>query len=251
MNIAKKMKPVEVGIARELLRHKVFYDREVVPFFKAQNPLTISSCVGLSPALSTVVMPSVKKINTMKEAIRSVPVDMPNKLQVGMDALQWLRFVEKRLEATHHKSLTSVKFQFEVGDVVRHKALGQIGVVAAQLPLCFASDSWLVQNLGSTDDVRLAHPWYLILVSHHVGLPVDFSRYGSELTHEKVATPTSIGINRNLPLFFSGFDSEKGVYIRRRKPIVPFSARPEMTAPAGSIASSNVTLATSVQATSS
>ena len=230
------MKPVESSLARQLLLHRGLYDGQCVPFFKTLHPHTLSSCLGLSPALAKLAMPSVSQINTMDEAIRtfpsvaqqaaassppvgSSPSDAPtaaplDKIAVGVEALQWLEHVNKRLVASHHKSFTEVNYEFEVGDVV------QIGVIAARLPICFASDEWLLQNLGSTTDARLQHPWYLVLVSHHRGLPLDFTRYGSQLTHEKVSVPTSIGLNRNLPMFFKGYDAEKGVYIPKKRPVV-------------------------------
>lgn len=251
--MSNTMKPVERRLIREILRHKTFYGAQCVPFLQAQNPHTIASCLGLSPSLARLVMPSSKRpVPSITDAIRAAPslLGTKNTLQLGMEALQWLRFVQKRLAVTEHKSLVNVKYAFRVGDIVRHGALGQIGVVAAQLPVCFASDEWLMQNLGSTADLRLEHPWYLILVSNHTGLPRDFSRYGSELTHEKLTFPTSIGMNRNLPLFFSGFDAKKGRYIRRNNPTPPFRVAQEEPKPVAGVALQNLSLEAAARATS-
>lgn len=120
---------------------------------------------------------------------------------------------------TEHKSLTDVPYEFNVGDLVIHRDLRQLGVVAARLPVCLESERWVVDNLGSMNDKRMSHPWYLILVAHHAGLPLDFVRYGSQLTHMKMtdAACKPIGFHRLLPLYFQGYDYEEGRYIPRGK----------------------------------
>lgn len=115
-------------------------------------------------------------------------------------------------------NLPSSKYKFEIGDIVQHSELNHIGVVAAKMPICFETDEWIEENLGSANDYRLSHPWYLILVARHDPLPFDFVRYGSQLTHVK-GPCEPIGCHRMLPMFFSGFDSTSGRYIPRETKI--------------------------------
>ena len=179
----------------------------------------------------------------MRELIRHAAGDEV----VGAEALARLHLLDRRLRMTDHKSLSQVPYQFEVGEIVRHSQLHQVGVIAARLPVCLESDEWMQRNLGSLEDERMRRPWYLILVAHHVNLPMDFVRYGSELTHVREAAPRgilgtttmtaaastssddgssslpfastrplpppSIGFHRWLPAFFSSFDAASGRYL--------------------------------------
>jgi hypothetical protein len=86
------------------------------------------------------------------------------------------------------------------------------------LPVCLESDEWVMQNLGNLKDERMYHPWYLVLVARHPGLPLDFIRYGSQLTHRRLEEPRSIGFHRHLPLYFNGYDPIRGQYNRKGAP---------------------------------
>jgi hemimethylated DNA binding protein len=120
--------------------------------------------------------------------------------------------------------MLNVTYEFQPGAIVRHSHLRQDGVVAACFPICFESDQWVQDKLGSARDVRLRHPWYIILVETGRDA-ADFVRYGSQLTHEK-SPPSVMGIsfNRYLPMFFRGFDKHTGMYLPRTPLVSPESA---------------------------
>ena len=231
------MKPLHHGIAKRLLAHKQFYNTSVVPFFQTLHPCTLNWIMASSPGLPRHLFAN-NKFQNLEGAIRSGSVAADG-AALGLESLRWLEQLRYRLERTQHKTLNNVSYDFNVGDVVTHTQFGHIGVVAAQLPVCFESDEWITSNLGSASDVRLQHPWYLILVARHEGMPVDFTRYGSQLSHAKLADSGSIGLHRYLPMYFEGFDSVKNAYLPRplqaattgplRKdadaPLVPFRQR--------------------------
>ena len=125
---------------------------------------------------------------------------------------------EKQLPQTaFHQRLLGIAYDYDVGDVVVHKHLGQLGVVVDQLPICFESDEWIQSHLGSVSDARVFHPWYIIAVAHHENVPLDFTRYGSQLSHRLVSKKMSIGLHRLLPLFFEGYDPGTGKYLPRKR----------------------------------
>lgn len=188
------------------------------------------------------------------EMIRLVSRTMPNEATtIGLEASRWLEMMRERIDAVPSSPNKNTELA-EVGDlVVRNDIPSQRGVVGAILPFCFQSNEWVKQYLGSLRDKRISAPWYLVLVEQSENVPLDFTRYGSTLTHTKETvfakawrsthherrtgsspsteagsevdvetnssslppqfTPKSIGLHRYLPLFFRGFDPEKGVYL--------------------------------------
>ncbi len=153
--------------------------------------------------------PATGEYRTLEDCIR-VASRSGASTSDALATLQRLNLLDARLNQTTHRSLADVPYTLEVGDVVKHNGFGHVGVVAARLPVCLEDDEWIEANLSSQDDLRLRHPWYLILVAHHPGVPMDFIRYGSQLTHEKLSEPHSIGLHRNLPLYFKGYDRQRG-----------------------------------------
>lgn len=136
-----------------------------------------------------------------------------------LEGLKWISTAERRFSFTRHRNFMHENYKFNVGDVVYQHNLGQVGVVADRIPACFESDDWIRDQLSSTTDIRLKYPWYLILVASHNDLPVDMTRYGSELTHVRPQTKMSIGFHSLLPVYFEGYDEQKGVYIPRSDPL--------------------------------
>ena len=204
-------------LARQLLKHREFFDNEFRPMAQGLSAPAFEAChvvahPGLRNALLGAGSSSVAGgIPSMRQLIRQPYVDEV----VGVEALKALVHAKSRVEATAHKSLIHVPYSLNVGDVVRHSQFGHLGVIAARLPVCFESDDWVLENLGSLDDRRLQHPWYLVLVSSHMGLPPHFVRFGSQLTHHKVDECQGIGYHNMLPTFFKGFDHAAGRYLPR------------------------------------
>lgn len=207
------MKPLHHGICKRLLAHKHFYNANAVPFFKTLHPCTLSWIMSSHPHLPQHLYRG-NTFQTLEGAVRSGSA-VADGAPLGLEALRWLEHVQRRVDQTQHKSLVNVKYDFNVGDIVAHSQLGHVGVVAAQLPVCFESDDWVTSNLGSASDVRLQYPWYLILVARHEGVPLDFTRYGSQLSHTKLADSGSIGLHRYLPMYFESFDAAKSTYRAR------------------------------------
>lgn len=234
------MKPLRIGVARRLLHHKQWYNTQLRPLLQSFHPNVLRACRFVPPSLLPLLRPNGEFL-TMEAALRrsldagpsgaasegavqtprpgrtgSAPVDAGlSAVDLGLEALGRLEHLRKRLawlEKTH-TDVGDVRYALRVGDVVRHTQLGHVGVVAARLPCCPENDAWIVENLTSVDDERMSHPWYLILVAHHEGIPLDFVRYGSQLTHEKILAGPSIGFHRLLPMYFKGFDADKGVYV--------------------------------------
>jgi hemimethylated DNA binding protein len=215
------MKPLHHGICKRILAHKQFYNSSLLPFFETLHPCTLNWIMASSPSLPPNLLAG-SKFKSLQGAIRSGSAAGDAASPIGLEAIRWIEHLQRRLDLTQHKSLNKVNYDFNVGDIVAHTQLGHVGVVAAQLPVCFESDDWVAANLGSTTDVRLQHPWYLILVARHDGIPVDFTRYGSQLSHTKLADSGSIGLHRYLPMYFEGFDPVKNVY--RPRPLLNESA---------------------------
>lgn len=256
-------------LARKFLRHADFYNNDVAPFFRATPQFAVQAyCLRDNKEMMNAVTKNIGADNSGKGGMReevlfppmesllrgrnnlftasssSVFVDsaaapallgsggpMPH-LKTAMDCLRQLQTWKSRMLATTQRRLAGVHYEFEVGDIVQHVELNHIGVVAAKMPICFETDEWIVDNLGSLTDHRLAHPWYLVLVARHDPLPYDFVRYGSQLTHVRVNSNYSIGsdcngnsicsfgsigCHRMLPMFFRGFCSETGRYIAREE----------------------------------
>jgi hemimethylated DNA binding protein len=206
------MKAASFGLSRQLLRYRALYNGDVRAVLRSM-PKHMHNTFNLagSRELYKLIAGADRSFPPM-EAVMRDPGASP---AFALEALRGLQKLEQRLGQTHHKSLVNVPYSLEVGDVVEHCRFGHIGVVAARLPLCMESDEWVVQNMGSTADARLAYPWYLILVARHEGLPIDFVRYGSQLTHTKVPVGRAIGFHRMLPQYFAGFDQAEGRYVPR------------------------------------
>lgn len=151
----------------------------------------------------------------MREAIDSNGGSVKN--AVGLAALNWLHNARVRSAASRNGTLVHQNYKFEVGQVVVHKTLGQLGVVADRLPICFETNDWIEAQLGSCNDHRMSEPWYLILVARHDTHPATsaMTRYGSEVSHELFEEKGSIGVHPLLPNFFKGFDTTTGRYIPR------------------------------------
>jgi len=202
--------PVQRRVVRQLFSERTFIDEEFRPFVNRLSVPAVDACrifptLGLQSLIAGFVsLPSFDQL--MRSHVGSE--------QVGLDAIRHLRQIRLRLDNTSYRSLVRVPYKFSVGDVVRHTQFGHVGVIAARLPICFETDVWVTENLGSVDDRRLSHPWYLVLASHHVGLPAHFVRFGSQLTHVRVDS-AGIGFHQMLPTFFKGFDHATGRYIPR------------------------------------
>jgi hemimethylated DNA binding protein len=183
------------------------------PLLHRRGPPTLQHNVPAGPSADRTIIPSRDKKTPAEGGDPFAITGLP----LALEALSQLQLLEKRLQFTYHKTLDEdfVPYTLEVGDVVRHVRLGQIGTVAARFPVCLESNSWVERNLGSQQDTRMRYPWYLILVARHEGIPADFIRYGSQLTHVKVSSPMSIGFHRTLPIYFRGYDTTRGVYIPR------------------------------------
>lgn len=219
------------SFARGILRHSKFVSTQLYPFLQSCHPSTQHWLLNSMPHLRRYLLQSGEPTLSRK-SVSTVSLATPcpsfqplrvlirtaaqrNDIPAAVESLRVLESLSARAAALPHRSLLNVAYKFEVGDVLAHQTLGQLGVVAAKLPTCFESNEWIQNNLGSLNDPRMSAPWYLILVAHHNNVPQDFSRYGSEVTHVKVKKPTSIGLHRFLPLYFCGFDPETGRYIPR------------------------------------
>jgi hemimethylated DNA binding protein len=198
-------------LCRELLKQQAFYDSEFRPMANSLSKPAFDACHVLSSGPLRRMLLSTGSLPTLDAALRIAPAND----QAAVDALKAFQHIRHRLSQTNYNSLVDVPYTLSVGDVVRHSQFGHLGVVAARLPICFESDEWVVENLGSLDDRRLEHPWYLVLVSQHMGLPPHFVRFGSQLTHSRVDGAGGIGYHNMLPTFFKGFDSSQGRYIPR------------------------------------
>eukprot|EP00758_Cryptobia_borreli_P000994 Tbor_TRINITY_DN1843_c0_g1::TRINITY_DN1843_c0_g1_i1::g.23071::m.23071 len=203
-------------ITREFLTYDKFYKNECFPLFQSLNPFTlkwIMTCVD--PNLSQCI---TRDNGSIYSSIRDVIHDTQKQNSFDsspcFSALKWLRLAEARAKNSNLVTLNHSEYAFQVGDIVSHRYLGQVGVVADRLPVCFESDEWVRNQLGSVHDIRMVHPWYLILVARHKEVPPAFTRYGSELSHVK-CPKMSIGLHPLLPIYFKGYDNEKGVYIPR------------------------------------
>ncbi|CUG91517.1 Hypothetical protein, putative [Bodo saltans] len=194
---------------RRTFRYGRFVQEDLVPFFQSLHPQTRDWITSNAPIIKTFAKESLSL--PYPAAVRQfTQLDCPS---TGIQALSWVERVHSRTHNTAPRSLKRNDYTFNIGDVVVNRQLGHLGVVAAKLPICFESDDWIREHLGSLSDHRLVAPWYLILVGHHRGVPTDFSRYGSELTHERVSGVKSIGLNRHLPSYFRGFDPVSGRYV--------------------------------------
>ena len=209
------------GLMRQLLKHRALYNAELRPLLQGLPKHTYHLCRFFgSTELRTVAMGPNKDFPPLQEVIR----DSRGTSDLALEGLRMLSLLQQRLAVTKHKSLTDVPYELDVGDVVRHTHFGHVGVVAARLPVCLESDEWITNNLGSLSDGRLTHPWYLVLVGCHAGLPIDFVRYGSQLTHKKLDKGRPIGFHRLLPMYFRGYDTAAGRYIPRGETIQPEQA---------------------------
>eukprot|EP00744_Colponema_vietnamica_P004940 GILI01007307.1.p1 GENE.GILI01007307.1~~GILI01007307.1.p1 ORF type:complete len:323 (-),score=31.81 GILI01007307.1:269-1237(-) len=157
-----------------------------------------------------LIIPTQQQLQLLKEPV------VGDDTQVVMEGLKWLDNAQRRLENSRFGTFLHKNYEFEIGDVVYQKQLGQVGVVADRLPVCFENDEWVEEQLESSQEVRLKHPWYLILVASHRDLPVDMTRYGSALSHTRSTTKMSIGFHSLLPVYFEGYDAKRGVYIPRK-----------------------------------
>lgn len=186
---------------------------------KKSNVSSSASALSLPSNLIDVFAQDEAHIAT---ALPTTPGEDPRLL---IDGLKWITNAQKRLEASRLRSFTHQNYEFEVGDVVYQQHLGQVGVVADRLPVCFESDEWITEQLSSTSDTRLRHPWYFILVASHRDLPVDMTRYGSSLSHVKVTKKMSIGFHSLLPIYFERYDHTTGKYIPRKDGKALFARR--------------------------
>lgn len=199
------------SLTRQLLRHAHFFDTQFRPMANGLSKPAFDACHIVHSQRVRRLLQPYPAMPTLSELVRQTP---PDDL-TAVEALRGLAHIRERLDATEHKSLVDVPYQLNVGDVVRHSTFDHIGVVAARLPVCFEPDEWVLENLGSLDDKRMYHPWYLVLVSQHMGLPPHFVRFGSQLTHTRVESSIGIGFHNMLPTFFKGFDAATGRYIPR------------------------------------
>lgn len=199
------------GLSRQLLKHRDFFDNEFRPMANSLSKPAFDACHIVGSPRVRKALQQHATVPAMSELVRSSTADE----LCAVDALKCIAHVQSRLAMTEHQSLVDVPYSLNVGDVVQHSLFGHIGVVAARLPVCFESDEWVLENLGSLDDRRMRHPWYLVLVSQHVGLPPHFVRFGSQLTHSKIEPQGGIGYHQMLPTFFKGFDRETGRYVPR------------------------------------
>lgn len=210
------MVSLQFSCFRRSFKQAQFVQSDLVPFLDSINNHTFHWITNGAPQLRRIFGPdSSIPFENFPDALRHFA--SCGDLALGFHALSWVEHVHARVSRLPGGSLANCSFAFDVGDVVVNKQLGQLGVVAARLPVCFESDLWVEEHLGTVCDRRLSAPWYLILVGHHRGVPCDFSRYGSELTHERVSGVKSIGLNRHLPLYFRGFDCSTGRYVQRDK----------------------------------
>ena len=70
-----------------------------------------------------------------------------------------------------------------VGDVVRHRVWGHLGVVVEVHDQCNMDPQWVTNNIGSLDHPFLQEPWYGILLDTSHG---GFVRHGALRNHERV-----------------------------------------------------------------
>lgn len=215
---------LQFGVARKLLQSKKWYNSELRPLLQTYHPHTLQVCHFVPLSLLPYVRRPDGHIRTMEEIVRQTAADSPTGSSTGIEAVAHIALLKKRLSWLKHTGVGDVQFSLQIGDVVRHTELGHIGVVAARLPCCPEPDAWLIENLNSATDERLLHPWYLILVARHDGLPADFMRYGSQLTHVKLEKKMSIGFHRFLPTYFRGYDSEHGTYTPKPSACISFPA---------------------------
>jgi len=206
-------KAFRLGLARQLLKHRDFFDNEFRPMANGLSKPAFDACHIVGSARVRKLLQKTPVVPAMDDLVR-VAASESDEL-CAVEALKCITHVKSRIAMTEHASLVDVPYTLNVGDVVQHSLFGHIGVVAARLPVCFESDDWVLKNLGSLDDRRMQHPWYLVLVQQHVGLPPHFVRFGSQLTHTRVEPQGGIGYHQMLPTFFKGFDRETGRYIPR------------------------------------
>lgn len=201
------------SIIRSMKRHKAFYDSEFRPMLQSMPRAAFDAChIVKSPVLRNVMYDAESgRVATMDDIIAFT--DANEKLAI--EGLRAIAHVKQRLDNTNHKSLIDVPYALNVGDTVLHSTFKHEGVVAARLPICFESDTWIMNNLGSLDDDRLKHPWYIVLVGPQMGLPRDFVRYGSQLTHTRMPEGKPIGAHRMLPIFFRDYDPVEQRYVPR------------------------------------
>jgi hemimethylated DNA binding protein len=205
------MKQFRRQVARELLRHSDFYDNEFRPMANSLSKPAFDACHIITSARLRSLLSPYCTMPPLRELLRHPEADEKS----AVDALKSIQHIRSRLAFTDYNSLSAVPYSLSVGDVVQHSQFGHIGVIAARLPVCFETDDWVLENLGSLEDRRMQHPWYLVLVSQHMGLPPHFVRFGSQLTHVRMQTPTSIGFHQMLPTFFKGYDHLSGRYVPR------------------------------------
>ena len=191
----------------------------VAPLSRKRSP-SKKGRKGTAAAASKLLVPEPPKVidpfySGMREAIEGNGSGVGN--SVGLAALTWLHNARVRAAASKNATLVHNNYKFDVGQVVVHSTLGQLGVVADRLPVCFESNEWIDSQLGSRTDPRMSEPWYLILVARHESsrAPATLTRYGSELSHEPLNEKSSIGVHPLLPVFFTGFDVATGRYIPR------------------------------------
>jgi hemimethylated DNA binding protein len=197
---------------RRSFRYERFVQEDLVPFFHSLHPQTFEWITSSAPTIKSAFRRE-GEISQLPFATAVRLLSQRDSPSVRIQTLSWVERVHARVQNTSSRTLVRCNYSFDIGDVVVNRQLGHLGVVAAKLPICFESDDWIREHLGSLNDHRLIAPWYLILVGHHRGVPVDFSRYGSELTHERVSGVKSIGLNRHLSSYFRGFDPVAGRYI--------------------------------------
>lgn len=207
------MASLQFSCLRRTFRYSRFVHEELAPFLGGLRPHTFSWVTSGSPHIfRTFSQQQLRSSSTSFSAIVRYFAQQ-NTLADGIQVLLWVERVYSRVQLLPSHSLISCTYEFDVGEVVVNRQLGHLGVVAARLPICFESDDWIIEHLGSLNDYRMVAPWYLLLLGHHRGVPLDFSRYGSELTHVRVSGVKSIGLNRHLPSYFQRFDSDSGRYI--------------------------------------
>eukprot|EP00927_Polykrikos_kofoidii_P046584 TRINITY_DN40772_c0_g1_i1.p1 TRINITY_DN40772_c0_g1~~TRINITY_DN40772_c0_g1_i1.p1 ORF type:complete len:230 (-),score=33.53 TRINITY_DN40772_c0_g1_i1:34-723(-) len=75
------------------------------------------------------------------------------------------------------------QFAFRVGDIVVHRSLGQVGVIAERFTVCQLGREWLEAN--SAPGMNAMQPFYSILVSLQGH---SFTRHGAQSSHRRWET---------------------------------------------------------------
>eukprot|EP00754_Rhynchopus_humris_P035358 Rhum_TRINITY_DN16880_c0_g1::Rhum_TRINITY_DN16880_c0_g1_i1::g.164689::m.164689 len=72
----------------------------------------------------------------------------------------------------------------EVGDVVRHRVCGDVGVIVTVHEAVKMPEEWVMQNVGSMDHPFLNEAWYDVLLDVSHG---GFVRHGAQRNHERIS----------------------------------------------------------------